>query len=235
MPVKRLAQCAVTAALLTAVQYVLSFAAGVELVTPVLAAFSYVFGAGCGILTAIAFSLIRCLIFGFYPNVALLYLIYYPLFALLFGLLKKRRPPACLGPAALYIMAAAALAGGTFGLPVSAAYKTGIRVMLFVLAGVMIFLGTFSAAMYLRKGDKPRERAVISADAAALATLMTVLFTLLDDLITPLFMGLGQEAAAAYFYGGFLAMIPQTLCAAVSVSVLFWPLKSAFEAIDRRP
>ena len=41
-------------------------------------------------ITATCFSLLRCLLFGFYPNIIILYLIYYNLFALLFGTLGKK-------------------------------------------------------------------------------------------------------------------------------------------------
>lgn len=76
---------AVFTALLLGAQYALWFVKGVELVTVLLLVFSYRFGVKCGALSAVAFSLLRCLLFGFFPNVVLLYLIYYPLFAACFG------------------------------------------------------------------------------------------------------------------------------------------------------
>ena len=78
---------AVFTALLLAAQYALWFVKGVEVVTVLLLVFSYRFGVRCGVLSAVAFSLLRCLLFGFFPNVVLLYLLYYPLFAACFGLL----------------------------------------------------------------------------------------------------------------------------------------------------
>ena len=81
-------------ALLIASQYVLSAVKGIELVTVFLLCFAFSFGAIKGIICAIGFSLLRCFIFGFFPTVILLYLIYYPIFALVTGLLgnyfKKR-------------------------------------------------------------------------------------------------------------------------------------------------
>ncbi len=59
------------------------------------------------------------------------------------------------------------------------------------------------------------------AALAALAAFFTVCFTLLDDVLTPLFYGYTWDAALAYFFTGFLAMLPQTVCAAVSVALLF--------------
>lgn len=78
---------AVFTALLLGAQYALWFVKGVEVVTVLLLVFSYRFGVKCGVLSAVAFSLLRCLLFGFFPNVVILYLIYYPLFAACFGLL----------------------------------------------------------------------------------------------------------------------------------------------------
>ena len=78
---------AVFSALLLGAQYALWFVKGVEVVTVLLLVFSYRFGVKCGVLSAVAFSLLRCLLFGFFPNVVILYLIYYPLFAACFGIL----------------------------------------------------------------------------------------------------------------------------------------------------
>ena len=82
--VKNVAITAVFTALLLGAQYALWFVKGVELVTLLLLVFSYRFGVKCGVLSAVAFSLLRCFLFGFFPSVILLYLIYYPLFAALF-------------------------------------------------------------------------------------------------------------------------------------------------------
>ena len=76
---------AVFTALLLAAQYALWFVKGGGAVTVLLLVFSYRFGVRGGGLSAVAFSLLRCLLFGFFPNVVLLYLIYYPLFAACFG------------------------------------------------------------------------------------------------------------------------------------------------------
>ena len=86
---KELAYISTTCALLLGGQFVFSFVVGVEVVTLILVSFSFVFGAKRGAVCAISYSLLRCIIYGFYPTVVLLYLIYYPLLALLFGLLGK--------------------------------------------------------------------------------------------------------------------------------------------------
>ena len=222
MKPRELAISAVAAALLVAVQLALSFVAGVELVTAVFAAFCYVFGARSGVLTGLVFSLLRCLIFGFVPNVVLLYFLYYSLFALVFGAVGRVCPPAWLCEAALVPLAAASAFFAVRGIPVSAVYKARVSVMLWVLFGIFTALAIF--ALFARESGE-------LVAVTSLAALMTVLFTLADDLITPLMLGYSREAAAGYFYSGFIAMLPQTVCAVISVFVLFYPLKRAMTAV----
>ena len=81
---------AVFVALVIAAQFALSFVAGVELVTVLFVAYAFTFGVRRGMLAATAFSLIRQLIFGFYLNVLILYLIYYNLLTAIFGVLGKQ-------------------------------------------------------------------------------------------------------------------------------------------------
>lgn len=87
---KDIALIGIYVALLIASQLALSAVAGLEFVTVLLLSFCYSFGALRGSLVATLFSLLRCLIFGFFINVVVLYLIYYNLFALFFGWLGKR-------------------------------------------------------------------------------------------------------------------------------------------------
>ena len=86
-PAKEIAAVAVMCALLIGGQLALSFVSGVEVVTVLLLSFSFTYGRRAGALTAISFSLLRCFIAGFVPNVIVLYLIYYTVFALTFGAL----------------------------------------------------------------------------------------------------------------------------------------------------
>ena len=229
MKTVQLVFCAVMTALLIAVQYALGFVSGVELVTVLFLSFCYVFGVKCGLLTGIAFSLLRCLLFGFMPNVILLYLIYYSLFALLFGIVGKRRISAWLCPVLLAVLAAACAYFAISGLPISVLYQARVSVMLWILFGISLAILVFYIALVTaKKGEQGRELATVTA----LAAFCTVMFTLLDDVITPLFMGYSAEAATAYFYTGFMAMLPQTICAAVSVLVLFLPLKKVFGVVS---
>lgn len=174
MKAGKIALCAVSVALLLALQYVFGFVPGVELVTVFFLCFCYTFGAVTGMITATCFSLLRCLLFGFYPNIIILYLIYYNLFALLFGTLGKK----------------------------------------------------FSAF-----GN--REIAGL-VTVTALAVICTALFTLLDDIISPLFYGYTAEAAYGYFIASLYTMLPQCLCTLVSVGLLFIPLSRVFKSAERQ-
>ena len=65
----------------------------------------------------------------------------------------------------------------------------------------------------------------------AAAVLFTVMFTVLDNVITPLVFGFHGNAAKVYFAQSLTAMIPQTICAAVTVSLLFIPLTKVIRRI----
>ena len=58
----------------------------------------------------------------------------------------------------------------------------------------------------------------------ASAVVFTVLFTMLDNVITPLIFAFHKNAAAVYFAQSLYALVPQTICTAVTVSILFVPL-----------
>lgn len=64
------------------------------------------------------------------------------------------------------------------------------------------------------------------------AVVFTVLFTLLDNVITPLIYGFHGNAAKVYFIQSLTAMIPQSVCAAVTVLLLFAPLTRIIRRIN---
>lgn len=68
----------------------------------------------------------------------------------------------------------------------------------------------------------------------ATAMAFTVCFTLLDDVITPLIYGFHANAAKVYFLQSLSALIPQTICAMVTVAVLFTPLTKVIRKIDSK-
>ena len=86
-------ECALLAsfvAVVIASQTVLSFIPGVEIVTVLFVSYSFVAGWKCGMFAATAFSFLRQIIFGFFPTVLILYLIYYNLLTFCFGMLGKK-------------------------------------------------------------------------------------------------------------------------------------------------
>lgn len=164
---KTCAYIGVFTAVTIAAQLCLSFLPGVEVVTVLFVAFAFAFGWRNGMAAATAFSLLRQLVFGFFPTVLVLYLIYYNLLALAFGVLGRK--------VALH--------------PKNLAWLT------------------------------------------AVACVCTVGFTLLDNIITPLWYGYSGRVLRLYFMASFSVMIPQVVCTAVSVGVLFLPLTSLFRKL----
>ena len=67
--------------------------------------------------------------------------------------------------------------------------------------------------------------------AVAAAVVFTVMFTLLDDVITPLIFGFHKNAAVVYFFNSLYAVIPQSICAAVTVAVCFRPLTRVIQKV----
>lgn len=65
------------------------------------------------------------------------------------------------------------------------------------------------------------------------ACLCTVCFSMLDNIITPLWYGYTKRAARAYFIASLSFMLPQVVCTAVSVSILFIPLQRALKLIKK--
>jgi energy-coupling factor transport system substrate-specific component/cob(I)alamin adenosyltransferase len=78
-------------AILVAAQLCFSMLAGVEVVTVLFVAYAFVFGWKRGVIAAVSFSLLRQLVFGFFPQVLCLYLVYYPLLTLFSGCWGKTK------------------------------------------------------------------------------------------------------------------------------------------------
>ncbi len=227
-PARLVALSSVMCALLLVVQFVLSFVPGAELVTVLFLSFCVFFGWRAGMLTATAFSLLRCFLFGFYANVVVLYLVYFNAFALFFGT-AGRRIGSRAAPVLIVLLAGGALVAALAPLPVGALALGRIRGMAWALFGVMCAL--LAAFVVLLLSGKRGE----VLPFAVLAAFFTVLFTLLDDVLTPLFYSYTADAALAYFYTGFLAMLPQTVCAAVSVLLLYPVLARIFSRGAKSP
>ena len=163
---KEIALNGVFTALLIGGQIVLSGISGVEIVTVLLLSFSYYFGIRRGLFVDNAFSLLRCLIFGFFPNVIILYLVYYNLFVLAFGLLGIR-------------------------------FKKELNLVIHIILVIA-------------------------------ACIMTIIFTGLDDIITPLYYRFSIDAMRAYALASLTAVIPQVICTIVTVSFLLPILNRVF-------
>ena len=56
---------------------------------------------------------------------------------------------------------------------------------------------------------------------------------MLDNVITPLIYAFHPNAAKVYFLQSLTALIPQTICTMITVSVLFTPLTRAIRKFDR--
>ena len=244
---KNIAYIALMTALLIGGQFALSFVAGVEVVTVLLLGFSAYFGVIIGVATAVSFCTLRCLIWGFMPNVVLLYYIYFPLFASLFGLLGKVKDEsfdkAKVGlliavNALLIAIFAAALSCALFDIiKISRLYKATVTACLYAVAGLsggLLVAFNILYALVRRKvlsSGKPLKIFLFTAVAA----VCTVCFTLLDDIISPLIVGMDRLTALTYFYGSFLAMLPQTICTVATVSTLYFPLTFALTKACPKP
>ena len=159
---KDIAIIGVYTALLIGGQVVLSAVSGVEVVMILLLGFAYYFGVKRGALVASAFSILRVLVFGFFPNVLILYLVYYNLFVLVIGALGK------------------------------------------------IF----------NRDTSPLKHVIV----VIVALVLTLAFTALDNLITPLYYGFNKEAWSGYLGTSLYALVPQLMCTLITVSLLFRPL-----------
>ena len=170
MKIKDITLIGVFTAVLLGGQLALSGISGIEIVTVLFATFVYARGVKNGLMLAICFSLIRCLIFGFIPTIIILYLVYYNLFAVVVG-------------------------------GVAFAFKRNLNLKTVVLLTVVV-------------------------------TAFTILFTALDNVITPLFYNYGKEATKAYILASLYAVIPQSICAVVTMSFLFFPLMKLYERLN---
>ncbi len=166
---KECAYLAVFVAMVIAAQLALSLVPGVEVVTLLFVSYAFVFGVRRGLIAATAFALLRQIVFGVYPTVLVLYLVYFNGLAVLFGLLGKT-------------------------------VKNTLRSLWWLVL---------------------------------VACLCTVCFTMLDNLITPLWLRYTERAWKAYFMASLPFMVPQLLCTGVSVGVLFLPLQRVFRLVKK--
>ena len=60
------------------------------------------------------------------------------------------------------------------------------------------------------------------------ACFCTIAFSMLDNLLTPLLYGYSLKMAKYYFFASLPFAIPQTICVAITVALLFLPIKKIF-------
>ncbi len=236
----KIAYIALMTALLIGGQALFSAFTGVEIVTLLLVCFSYVFGIYCGVFTAVSFSLLRCFLWGFYPSVIILYLLYFPLLSLIFGILGGVKDEfyekiplwtVILVNLVLALLITSITLCLSFNLiKISALLKAQIDVFLWVLLVLFsLLLIAFDVLLVLMKRKLLKSQiAVKTVIVTALSACCTVFFTLLDDIITPLFFGMTAQTALTYFYASFSAMLPQTVCTVLTLSTLFAPITKIF-------
>lgn len=168
-PAKECAFLAVAVAMILVAQLAFSAVAGVEIVTVLFVAYAFIFGVKLGMAVASVFSVLRQLLFGFFLNVLILYLLYYNILCALFGWLGKR-------------------------------VKLNWKGLLFTVAS---------------------------------ACVCTAFFSLLDCVITPVYLGYSALAMKGYFLACLPVMCVQMFNAVITVSILFLPLTRAFLLVKR--
>ena len=64
-----------------------------------------------------------------------------------------------------------------------------------------------------------------------IACVCTVGFTMLDNIITSWWLGYSGKLFKMYFWASFSFMVPQVICTAISVGILFYPLAKFFKKL----
>lgn len=221
-------------ALLIGGQYSLSFVSGIEVVSLLLACFSFVFGIRCAILCALSFSVLRNLIFPFSYTAFILYLIYYPLFAFTFASLKKSDDKIQVFPTYLFwalnfimiaICTTCILLHVFDVIALSRIYKVTLLILLRVIFAILVIcIVCFNTLFILHRAKKIKAQSLKIILFGVVGLCFTICFTLLDDIITPLFYGYSKEAALGYFYVSFTALLPHSICVFLSITALFLPI-----------
>lgn len=70
--------------------------------------------------------------------------------------------------------------------------------------------------------------------AVILACVCTVLFTLIDDILTPLWYGYSKKVAKIYFYASLPFMWIQVACAGISTACLFVPIEKVLRPLSNK-
>ena len=171
----------------------------------------------------------------------------YPAFAATFGAVggawRRRGGPSpfalmCVNVVLLALSAASGACAALGLVKVSRLAKAMVDALLWTICALCLLL-TVALDVLSALGARGAGRArgfCTAAFCASVAAAFTVAFTLLDDVITPLFMGWGlfSAASAGYFYSSFLVLTVQVVCVIVSVCLLFVPLTAVTDRFARR-
>ena len=106
----------------------------------------------------------------------------------------------------------------------------GVNVTVLILYLVYFNLLTFIFGFLGNKIKKPIKWLPI---IIVVACFCTVLFSLIDCVITPLWYSYPKVAARAYFFACIPFMVPQVICTSVSVFALFIPITKACEVMKK--
>ncbi len=162
---KEIVLVALFISLLIAVQVALSVVVGVELVTVLMVSFFIRFSPRLSFGVVNGFVLLRCVIFGFFPQVVILYIIYYNFLALVFTRFK-----------------------------------------------------------FSNKQLKAINYIIITVTAV----LCTAVFTLLDDVITPIMFSYSQSMTKAYFVSSLIPMAMHCACVGITIPLLLPVLNKVY-------
>ena len=219
---KHIAVIAMTVALLIGGQFALSFEAGVEVVSLILCVFCVTFGIRDGVVAAVAFSFLRCFVFGFYPTVIVLYMIYYPIFAFVLALYGK------------YLNS---VFYGKRGTACNSVKENN--------AGKSSCDGVLSdgdlnennsdkksKSSPNRKGNGKKVFAVVVL--VIICAALTASFTMIDNVITPLMLGFGENSARAYFFSSLPTLATHCTCVTISLAALFYPTYKSVYSLKRK-
>lgn len=98
-----------------------------------------------------------------------------------------------------------------------------VVILYFIYYNLFVLLFAFIGKRF--KGKLSIIKVVIIVCCAALCTAC---FTLLDDVITPLFYSFDKAATKAYFIASLYTMATQMACTLITVTLLFPPLNALF-------
>ena len=107
-------------------------------------------------------------------------------------------------------------------------FQVNVIVLYLIYYNVFALFFGWLGARFAGKISFAKQLVVVAA-----AVVFTACFTLLDDVITPLIYGFNANVTKVYFVQSLSALIPQTICAAISVSVLFVPLTKVIRKFDK--